>query len=138
MHRKVRKKIGFTDNITERYDQEKFRLDIKQKSKLREKSFSIEKDGPIYNAILLTYYYRRLEDFDKGERKKITLPTVEFYVIFSGIETIETSLGEQRAYAFTSDPPNFKFWLSADEKRIPLKITNPTALGYSLEISSID
>lgn len=138
VRRTIRKTIGFSDRIVEKYDQANFKVDIKQKSTLRSRSFSIEKDSPIQNAILLTYYYRAKKNFDGGERLKVNLPTVSFEIMFSGEETIDTPLGEYRAYAFTSEPPRFKLWLSADEKRIPLKIQNPGTLGYSLVIKSID
>jgi len=138
VYRQIKKKIGFSDSVIEKYDQENFRVDISSKSKLRSRSFSIEKDSPIHNAILLTYYYRTKEGFDKNERLKINLPTFEFDVMFKGRETIKTPLGEFSAYMFTSDPPKFKFWLSADERRIPLKIKNPGMRGHSLIIKSID
>jgi hypothetical protein len=138
VHRSIKKRIGFDDRIMERYDQESFRVDISQKSKLRSKTFSINKASPIHNAILLTYYYRSLKDFIPGERFKIALPTVDFEVIFKGIETIDTPCGEYSAYAFTSEPPRFKLWLSTDERRIPLKIENPGTLGYSLVIEAIE
>ncbi|MFC1620896.1 DUF3108 domain-containing protein [Candidatus Omnitrophota bacterium] len=138
VHRRIKKKLGFGDTIKEVYDQENFRVDISSKSKLRKKNFSIQKDSPIHNAILLVYYYRAQDTFNKGDKFKITLPTFDFDVMFKGIESINTPLGKFEAYAFTSDPPKFKFWLSADEKRIPLKIHNPSALGYSLVIRSID
>ena len=138
VHRNIKKKIGFNDKIKEVYDQENFRVDISSKSKLRTKRFSIEKDSPIHNAILLVYYYRSKKDFDRNNKLKINLPTLDFEIAFSGIETVETKLGEYRAYVFTSDPPKFKFWLSTDEKRIPLRIKNPGSLGYSLILKSID
>jgi len=138
VHRTLKKRLGFSDRIKEIYDQENFRVEVRQKSKLRSKNFSIQKDAPLHNAILLTYYYRRREDFNEDERLKINLPTFDSEIIFNGIETINTPLGEYQAYAFISDPPKFKFWLSTDEKRIPLKIRNPGMLGYSLIIRSID
>ncbi len=138
VHRTIKKKIGFDDKIKEVYDQENFRVDVSSKSKLRKKEFSIEKDSPIHNALLLVYYYRAKKNFEEREKIKINLPTFDFEVAFSGIETVKTKLGEHRAYVFTSDPPKFKFWLSADEKRIPLKIKNPGSLGYSLILKSID
>ena len=138
VHRNIKKTMGFNDRIVEKYDQENFRVDIESKSRLRTKTFSIEKDSEIHNAILLAYYCRVKEDFNKGDRFKITLPTLDFEVIFTGLETIETKLGEYRAYAFTSEPPKFNLWLSADENRIPLKIKHPGTFGYSLVIKSID
>lgn len=136
--RTIKKKVGFNDEIKEIYDQSGHKVDISQKSKLRSRHFSIKRDSPINNAILLTYLYRTQTYFDKSERRKVTLPTVEFEVMYDGIETIETQLGEYKAYSFVSDPPKFKLWLSADEKRTPLKIENPSTLGYSLEIESIE
>ena len=138
VHRHIKKRFGFNDRIREVYDQDNFRVDIKNKSKLRSKELSIEKSTPIHNAVLLTYYCRIQPDFSKVDRLKITLPTADFEVMFDGIETIETPMGEYRAYAFTSEPPEFKFWLGTDKDRIPLKIHNPGKLGYSLIIESID
>ncbi|MBU4343122.1 MAG: DUF3108 domain-containing protein [Candidatus Omnitrophica bacterium] len=138
VHRKVKKRIGFSDNIIEKYDQENFRVDITSKSRLRTKEFSIEKDSPIHNAILLVYYCRTIERFDKNKPIKINLPTTEFDVLYKGIETIDTPIGEFQAHSFTSNPPKFKLWLSADDRRIPLKIKNPGTLGYTLVIKSIE
>lgn len=138
VHRTIKKRIGFNDRIKEIYDQKKFRVDITQKSNLRTKEFAIEKDSPIHNAILLIYYYRTRKAFKENERFKVTLPTVDIEVIYSGKETIKTALGEQTAHTFTSDPPKFKLWLTADEKRIPLKIEDPRMLGYSLVIKSAE
>ncbi len=138
VRRKIKKRIGFGDNIKEVYDQRNYRVDISQRSKLRSKDFFIKKDSSIHNAILLTYFYRMLERFDKNDKFKIRLPTIDLEVMFKGIETVETPLGDFQAYAFISKPPKFKLWLSADERRIPLKIYNPGTLGYSLVIKSID
>jgi len=138
VHRSIKKKVGFDDKIVEQYDQERFRVDIIQKSKLRSREFSIQKDSPIHNAILLTYYYRMRGGFSKNDTLAANLPLVDFKIIYSGIETIDTPIGEYRAHAFTSDPAKFKLWLSADEKRIPLKMENPGTLGYSLVIKSLD
>lgn len=138
VHRSIKKKVGFDDEIVERYDQDNFRVDISQKSKLRFREFSIQKDSPIYNAILLVYYYRMQKVFHEEDVLAVNLPLVDFKIIYSGIETIDTSIGEYRAHAFTSEPAKFKLWLSADERRIPLKIENPGTLGYSLVIKSVD
>ena len=137
--RRTIKRFGtFATKIIEKYDQEKFRVDVQKKSRFHTEEFSIQKDAPLNNAILLSYYCRAKKDFNQNERYKIILPTIEFDVMFSGKEVIETALGEFEAYVFTSDPPKFKLWLSTDEKRIPLKIINPGKLEYSLEIKSID
>ena len=138
VRRKIKKKIGFSDSIIEKYDQKNFTINISSKSKLRSKNFSIQKDSPVHNAILLTYYCRLKDDLKQGGNLKIALPTMDLDVMFSGTETVETDMGEFQADVFTSVPPKFRLWLSADAKRIPLKIKNPGTLGYSLIIKSID
>ena len=138
VHRRIKKARTFTTEIKEIYDQKNFRVGVHKETTLRSKDFSIQKDSSIHNAILLSYYYRTKSLFDKNEKLKVTLPTVDFEVFFEGEEVIETPLGEYLSYAFASNPPKFKLWLSADSKRIPLKIENPSALGYSLVIKSIE
>ncbi|MDP6685727.1 MAG: DUF3108 domain-containing protein [Candidatus Omnitrophota bacterium] len=137
VHRTIKKFGTFTTRVIEKYDQEAFRVDIKQKTKFRKKEFSIEKDRPIHNAILLSYFCRTRESFSKKETFDITIPAIDFKVMFAGEEIIETPLGKFNAYLFTSDPPKFKLWLSTDEKRIPLMIENPSKIGYSLVIKEI-
>ncbi len=138
VHRTIKRFGTFTTRIKEIYDQKEFKVDIEKKSKLRREEFSIKKDSPLHNAILLTYYCRAKKSFSENESFKISLPVVDFEVKFGGIETIETPLGERKAYVFSGSPSGFKFYLSVDDKKIPLKIENPNALGYSLLIKSID
>ncbi len=138
VHRKIGKKIGFNDNVTELYDQKDFRVDIRSVSSLRTKSFSIKKDSPLNNAILLTYFCRAKSTFTEKDSFDITLPTLSFRVSYKGEEKIKTPIGEYMSHLFISDPPHFKLWLSADDKKIPLMIQHPGSLGYSLVIRSIE
>lgn len=138
VQRVVKRFGGFNTSIKEKYDQENFRVDIKGKNRLISREFSIKKSSPIHNAILLAYYYRTKKDFSKSERFKVNLPTAEFELVFKGKELVETPLGKYTAYIFTSNPEKFNLWLSADERRIPLKIQNLGALGYSLVIKAVD
>ena len=127
----------FPVRIREEYDQKAFKVKIKKQGKLLSREVTIQKEGPIQNAILLPYYYRTKPDITENQRLKVNLPTVNFDVVFKGEEIITTRLGEYSAYVFASIPPRFTFCLSADEKRIPLKIESLTTLGYSLVLNSI-
>lgn len=138
VQRTLRRFGTFTTKITETYDQENFKVDVQKKSKLRNERFTIEKDAPIHNAILLTYYYRTMPLYDSNERRRINLPTVDFEVMYKGEENLQTPLGELGAHSFTSEPQKFKLWLSKDDKRMPLKIETPNKVGYSLVITAID
>ena len=137
VNRTIKKFGTFTTKIKETYNQDDFRVDISKKSLLGSEEFSIEKDSVLHNAILLTYYYRSKKSFSGDENAKISLPTADFEITFQGTETIETPIGDYNAYIFSSSPSKFKFWLSTDDDRIPLKIENPTQLGYSLIIEDI-
>jgi len=127
----------FPYTIQEEYDQELFKVDIHKQGKVFSKNTTIQREAPIYNPILLPYYYRIQPVIREGERKEITLPLLEFEVVLVGEDTLAIEIGEYVAYIFDSVPSKFKFWLSADERRIPLKIEGLGPLGYSLIIKEI-
>jgi len=127
----------FSIRIKEEYDQEAFTVKIKKQGKLLAREFTIQKESPIQNAILLTYYYRAKPDINESRRLKVNLPTVDFDIGLKGKEVINTPWGKYSTYVFNSIPPKFSFCLSADEKRIPLKIKSFPPLGYSLVLNSI-
>jgi hypothetical protein len=129
---------SFPTAIDEYYDQDAGRIEIEKRGKFLSKKITIQKEGTIHNAILLPYYYRVKQDLLKGATLKVNLPTVDFDVILKGVETIVTPMGEYSAYVFRSNPAKFTLWVSADEKRIPLRIENPSVFGYSLVINAIE
>ncbi len=136
--RYIRRMGAFCARITEEYDQEAFKVKIEKRGRLPvSKRITIEKDTPIQNAILLPYYYRTKPVMAENQEFKISFPTADFNIIFKGKETIRTVLGKYPAYVFTSIPEKFTFWLSADKKRIPLKIAGHSVGGYALVIRSV-
>lgn len=136
--RSVNKVGAFPEKIEEVYDQKKYSVVVSKKGAILSKRFVIQKESAIHNAILLAYAYRQRPDLEASPAHAVMLPTAHFSVLYKGKEVVKTPLGEFPAHVFTSNPPKFKLWISADEKRIPLKIENPATLGYSLEIKSID
>ncbi|MBN2483491.1 MAG: DUF3108 domain-containing protein [Candidatus Omnitrophica bacterium] len=137
VNRHIQKIAQFPTDITEQYDQDEFKVTIKKEGKFLSKTFTIKKETPIHNAILLTYYYRTLDPIDKDHVYHIALPTTEFKVSYEGTQEISTGIGTQEAHVFSSVPSRFKVWLSADDKRVPLRIENEGAMGYSLVLDSI-
>lgn len=128
----------FPYSIREEYDQNAFRVRIRKKGKFLSKKITIQKKAPIHNPILLPYYYRTLPFIRPEERIRVSLPLADFDVILKEEEVISTPLGEHKAYVFTSVPERFKFWLSTDEERIPLKLEGVAGIGYSLVINSVE
>jgi len=131
------KRLGsFVTRIEEEYDQNAHKVTIKKKATFSSKELVIQKDAPIHNAILLTYFYRSKPVAEGEKTFKVTLPTVDFDISLKNKESIDTGLGEHDAYVFSAIPSKFTFWLSADDKKIPLKIDSHTAMDYSLIINS--
>jgi hypothetical protein len=139
INRRIIKLNGLlTEYIEEVYDQLDFSVEI-SKGKGSPKDIKvIKKDSPIYNAILLTYYYRANPHLAKEGLFHIVLPTQEFTIKASGEEKIKTPSGEYNVDVFTSEPSKFTFYLSKDDERLPVKITSHTALNYTLILSSKD
>jgi len=138
INRTIKRGGYFPTEIEERYDQEAYDIKIKKKGNLFTQNSSIKREGPISNAILLTYLYRAKSDIANIDTYKVILPTTDFDVVMNGTEKLMTCFGERDAYVFKGDPPNFTFWLSADESRIPLKMVSHTIFDYTFILNSVN
>lgn len=122
----------FPERIIEDYDQEKFVLVIKKFKRNRQEEMVIKKGSVINNAILLPYYVRDIAKLEVGYNLIAALPAQEFIIELVAIEEIDVPAGKFMAYRFESRPKKFEVWISADERRIPVKINGTIGLGYSL------
>lgn len=119
------------EKITEYYNQENFTLTIlKNKGKKKEESV-IKRDSPIHNAISLPFYVQNIASFEIGWSMAINLPNQQFEIKLTAIEEVKVPAGVFKAYRFESVPSKFQIWVSADERRIPIKIKGLGALGYT-------
>src|SRR3989338_8842701 len=122
----------FLEKISEQYDQDKFTLTIiKTKGKVSEERV-IRKDGPIHNSIILPFVLRDIPELAVGWSMAANLPGQKFEIKLSSLKTLKLPAGEFKAYHFESNPSKFEIWVSADERRIPLKIKGAGPLGYTL------
>ncbi len=132
---KVERRIGNwsgRERITENYDQEDFILTITKTKGKNKEQFSIKKDSPIHNAILLPFYVRRMPKLDMGWTLMAQLPTQQFLIKLVSIEEVRVPAGKFRCYHFESSPKKFEIWVSTDKRRIPVKIRGLGALGYTM------
>lgn len=120
------------EKIVEEYDQEAFSLVVTKLGSRQNKKMNFKKDSPIHNAVILPYYVRQAQELSPGWKMKVNLPTNIFEVMLLGLEELRLSSQTIKAYHFQSDPKKFEFWVSADEKRIPLKIKGTQ--GYILQM----
>ncbi|MCU0650723.1 MAG: DUF3108 domain-containing protein [Candidatus Omnitrophica bacterium] len=124
------------ERITEDYDQVLYTIDITKTAGGSTEKKRIKKQGPIHNAILLPFQLRLLEDLRPGWSMKITLPQQDYQMTLKSLEDIEVPAGKFRSFYLESDPKRFSIWISADDKRIPLKIVGANGLNYTLSMRS--
>jgi hypothetical protein len=123
----------FKEKITEEYDQEGYVLKIIKHKGKKVKETVIEKEDVINNAILLPYYVRDTAELKEGYSITARLPTQEFKIELVSKEEVEVPAGKFLAYHFVSDPERFGIWISADSRRIPIKIVGSGGvMGYHL------
>jgi hypothetical protein len=117
------------EKITEEYDQKNFTVNITKNNGTKN---VIKKEGVIYNAVLLPYFIRRADNLNPGWAIAVTLPTQQFSVTLVSVEDLTVPAGTFRTYHFKSDPKKFEIWITADERRIPVKIQGLGVFGYSM------
>ena len=121
-----------SEKITEDYDQDNFKLTITKQRGSKTSSLLIEKDAPIHNPILLFYYAEDVFEFEQGRTLNVNLPGNKFQIRLASIEEIEVPAGVFKAYRFESSPKHIEIWISADRRRIPVRINGLGNFGYSL------
>lgn len=121
------------EKILEEYDQANFVLGITKSKGDKVQQTTIKKDGPIHNAILLPYFVRGVEDLAVGWSFKARLPTQDFEIrLTSMAEEVTVPAGTFTTYKLESIPKKFEIWISADERRIPVKIKGiGKIIGYT-------
>ncbi|MFH1441532.1 MAG: DUF3108 domain-containing protein [Candidatus Omnitrophota bacterium] len=120
------------EKIIENYDQKKCVLTIEKTVGSKKERLVIKKDTPIHNAILLPQYVRRVAKLDTGRILVANLPKGRYEIRLVSIEEVTVPAGTFKAYHFKTTPEQIEIWISADERRIPVKIKNCDKIGYSL------
>jgi len=128
------KKLIVTEKIVENYDQSRFILTVTKTNGGREEQIVINNNGQIHNPVLLPYYVRSITGLKIGWVLWINLPKRKYLIKLVSIDSIKVPAGTFRAYYFVSEPKQFEIWISADARRIPLKIMGTGIFSYSLEM----
>ena len=118
------------EKITEQYDQEKFKVSITKHKGGKTQTLEYQKDAPVQNPILLPHHVRQKADLAVGSRFTVVLPTRTFEIALSNIENVTTPAGTFKAYHFQSCPPQIEIWMTADARKIPVKLRGTGVLGY--------
>jgi len=118
------------EKITEEYDQQGFTVTITKAKGQKQQKTVIKKSGYINNPILLPYYVRNIPRLEVGTSLVANLPNRRFEIRMTAIENIKVPAGTFKAYRFESTPRQIEIWISADARRIPIKIQGTGLFGY--------
>ena len=120
------------ETIIEEYDQQLFTVTIKKfKGNKKIQESVLKSDGPIYNAILVPFYLRKVTGLRIGWSFTFHLPN-KFIAKLVSLDNIKVAGRKFQAYHFSSIPDKFEIWISNDNLRIPLKIKGRGGLNYTL------
>lgn len=122
------------EEIIEEYNQKEFTLTVTKRNGAKQEKIFIKKDKPIHNTVLLPFSVRDTPELNIGWVFPANFPTQEFQIRLVSLEEIRVPAGIFKSYHFQSTPRKFEIWISADSRRIPLKIKGAGALGYTLEM----
>jgi hypothetical protein len=84
---------------------------------------TIDKPGDVDNIYAFIYRYRQQGTFKIDEAFDVHLPTKDIKIKLVKQEQITAAKKKYDAFYMESDPSDYKIWLDASEKRIPLRIS---------------
>ncbi|GEM_PF-334893 len=122
------------EKITEKYDAKEFTVSISKKRGAKNETQVIKKDAPLHNAILLPHFVRRAAKLDIGSILIANLPTSRYELKLVSLEDITVPAGTFKTYHFESTPKKIEIWISADERKVPVKIQSCAAFGYVMTL----
>ncbi len=120
------------EQITEDYDQKNFTVTITKIKGKTQSTQVIKKKTPIQNPILMPHYVRRIPELSIGTVITTNLALSDFEMKLIGIEDIKVPAGTFKAYHFESTPKQVEIWITADQRRIPIKIQGSGVFGYCM------
>ncbi|MFA5039308.1 MAG: DUF3108 domain-containing protein [Candidatus Omnitrophota bacterium] len=127
--RKIRL-FGRDEEITETYASDHKSVTIRKTTPgEEEKEWSIESPEPLQNVLLMVYRLRNDAELAVGKEYPIVLPTQKFLLKVKEITSLKVPLGTFEAFYIESTPSKYKIWISADDKRIPLRIQGLISFG---------
>jgi len=115
--------FGKDEHIVEHYTDEGHRVTIRKRVEEEEPvETEITSPKPLGNVLLLIYRLRCDPELAVGTSYDITLPTTAFKLTVKDIRPLKVPLGRFDAFYIESEPKKYRIWLSADKRRLPLRI----------------
>lgn len=130
---------GMRMSILEEYNQKENLVNITKTQGKKINKNTIKFDSNVQNIISLVYKYRAQKELKIGQVDTFNLPTKKIAIKVTRLESIKVPAGIFNAYLLESDTGGYRFWLSAEKDRLPLKLQGFSHLGStSLVLSSTE
>ncbi len=122
------------EHIVEAYDQKRHSVVITKTKGKNQSRLVFNKPAVIQNPVLLPHSIRRAASLNIGDTFEVTLPLKTLTLTLTGTEEINTPAGNFNCYRFESNPRQVLIWISADDRRIPVKLQGTGLAGYDMTI----
>lgn len=133
----VERQLSFFRNkerIEEDYASQLNSVRITKYKKTKGKTRVISSDRAFQHVISSLYYLRALKGLGIGQQLSLNLPLAKVKFIVKRIEEIKVPAGRFKAFYIESMPRKYKIWLSADEKKLPLRAEGMISLAPAVMI----
>ncbi len=114
--------FGKKEKITEYYDAEQKTLKIIKMAKGQTIEQAIARPHALDNLYCFIFRYRRTGKFEAGERIMIHLPTRDVQLELGDVQILRLGGRKIPTYFMRSDPPQYRVWFAADNRRMPVRI----------------
>lgn len=121
--------FGRREEILESYSDDHKSISLRKTAGEKKEESSMDSDQPVQNVLLMIYRLRNDKDLDVGKEYDIVLPTQKFLLKVKEKKTLKVPLGRFETFYIESTPAKYKIWISADEKRLPLRIQGLISFG---------
>jgi len=86
-------------------------------------------EEPLQNVLLMIYRLRNDPALDVGKAYAINLPTQKFVLSVKSRTKLKVPLGVFSVFYIESTPAKYKIWMTADPKRLPVRIQGLVSFG---------
>lgn len=114
--------FGKKEEISEFYAKDGLSVRIEKKSGEVFSEETIVSSAPLTNVLLLIYRLRLDPNIAVGREYDIVLPTQKFKLLVKGRRRLKVPLGVFEVFYVESEPSKYRFWITADEHRLPVRI----------------
>ncbi len=120
---------GKKERINEEYLTQEGKVRITKWAGGKSSGQTIEKQGQLDNLYCFIYRFRLAGDVKPGSSLVLNLPTKDFKI--NVLKKTSLKIGDKAfdSYYLQSDSKEYKIWLEANEKKVPLRIDGALGIG---------